>query len=188
MSRFKLVCVGDGATGKTCLLITFAKNKFPEQYVPTVFENYIADITVDGNQYELNLWDTAGQEDYDRLRPLSYPDSDVVIIGFSVDNHLSYDNVTDKWADEVDHFCPRVPKLLVGLKIDLRKDQGTIEKLQKKKLAPIIFEKGQELAKKIGAVAYVECSAKTRDGLREVFEEAVRAAKLKKKKGGCSIL
>lgn len=84
--RKKLVIVGDGACGKTCLLIVFSKDQFPEVYVPTVFENYIADIEVDGKQVELALWDTAGQEDYDRLRPLSYPDTDVILMCFSIDS------------------------------------------------------------------------------------------------------
>ncbi|KAG9332404.1 hypothetical protein JZ751_014502, partial [Albula glossodonta] len=84
--RKKLVIVGDGACGKTCLLIVFSKDQFPEVYVPTVFENYVADIEVDGKQVELALWDTAGQEDYDRLRPLSYPDTDVILMCFSIDS------------------------------------------------------------------------------------------------------
>jgi len=58
--RKKLVIVGDGACGKTCLLIVFSKDQFPEVYVPTVFENYVADIEIDGKQVELALWDTAG--------------------------------------------------------------------------------------------------------------------------------
>lgn len=58
--RKKLVIVGDGACGKTCLLIVFSKDQFPDVYVPTVFENYVADIEVDGKQVELALWDTAG--------------------------------------------------------------------------------------------------------------------------------
>lgn len=65
-------------------------------YVPTVFENYVADVEVDGKRVELALWDTAGQEDYDRLRPLSYPDSHVILICFAVDSPDSLDNVQEK--------------------------------------------------------------------------------------------
>ena len=114
--RKKLVIVGDGCCGKTCLLIVFSKDQFPEVYVPTVFENYVADIEVDGKQVELALWDTAGQEDYDRLRPLSYPDSDVIVMCFGIDNPDSLENITEKWQPEVRHFCPRVPVVLVGNK------------------------------------------------------------------------
>ncbi len=84
--RKTLVVVGDGACGKTCLLIVFSKDEFPEVCAPTVFENYVADIEVDGKQVELALWDTAGQEDYDRLRLLSSPDTDVILMCFSVDS------------------------------------------------------------------------------------------------------
>jgi Ras family protein A len=61
-----------------------------------VFENYVADVEVDGRHVELALWDTAGQEDYDRLRPLSYPDSHVVLICFAIDSPDSLDNVSEK--------------------------------------------------------------------------------------------
>jgi hypothetical protein len=65
-------------------------------YVPTVFENYVADVEVDGKHVEFALWDTAGQEDYDRLRPLSYPDSHVILICFAIDSPDSLDNVQEK--------------------------------------------------------------------------------------------
>merc|ERR1711868_189939 len=94
----KLVIVGDGTCGKTSLLIVFAKDKFPEVYTPTVFENYVADIEIDGKAVELALWDTAGQEDYDRLRPLSYPDTDVILICYSIDSPDSLQNVADTSA------------------------------------------------------------------------------------------
>ena len=69
---------------------------FAQVYVPTVFENYVADVEVDGKHVELALWDTAGQEDYDRLRPLSYPDSHVILICFAIDSPDSLDNVQEK--------------------------------------------------------------------------------------------
>ncbi|XP_051007548.1 transforming protein RhoA-like isoform X2 [Acomys russatus] len=105
--RKKLVIVGDGACGKTCLLIVFSKDQFPEVYVPTVFENYVADIEVDGKQ------------------------------------------------------------------------------------EPVKREQGQDLANSIGAFGYVECSAKTKDGVRMVFEMATRAAlqaNRGRKKTGCFVL
>ena len=62
----------------------------------------------------------AGQEDYDRLRPLSYPQTDVFLIAFSVDRKVSYENVRDKWLPEIKHHCPNTPWILLGLKADLR--------------------------------------------------------------------
>ena len=112
--KLKLVIVGDGACGKTCLLMVFRNDEFPPDYVPTVFENYVKELTVDDRNIELELYDTAGQEDYDRLRPLSYPGSDVILVCYSVDSPNSCDNVKERWAPEVEQFCPRVPVVLVG--------------------------------------------------------------------------
>jgi Ras homolog gene family, member A len=188
--RKKLVIVGDGACGKTCLLIVFSKDQFPEVYVPTVFENYVADIEVDGKQVELALWDTAGQEDYDRLRPLSYPDTDVILMCFSIDSPDSLENIPEKWTPEVRHFCPNVPIILVGNKKDLRTDEITKRELMKLKQEPVRPEEGKAMADKIGAFAYLECSAKSKEGVRQVFEMATRAAlqSKKKRKGACNLL
>ncbi|GIX68689.1 transforming protein RhoA [Caerostris darwini] len=165
--RKKLVIVGDGACGKTCLLIVFSKNQFPEVYIPTVFENYVADIEVDGKLVELALWDTAGQEDYDRLRPLSYRDTDVILMCFSINNPDSLENIPDKWNPEVQHFCPSVPAILVGNKKDTRTSNDHRH---------VTYEEGYEMAQKIGAYGYAECSAKTQEGVRDLFEMAARAA------------
>jgi len=188
--RKKLVIVGDGACGKTCLLIVFSKDQFPEVYVPTVFENYVADIEVDGRQVELALWDTAGQEDYDRLRPLSYPDTDVILMCFSIDSPDSLENIPEKWTPEVRHFCPNVPIILVGNKKDLRNDENTKRELQKMNQAPLKADEGKRMADNISAVAYLECSAKTKEGVREVFEQATRAALVvrRKKRRPCTLL
>merc|ERR1712130_293766 len=180
--RKKLVIVGDGTCGKTCLLIVFSKDEFPEVYVPTVFENYVADIEVDQRQVELALWDTAGQEDYDRLRPLSYPDTDVILMCFSVDSPDSLENIPEKWVPEVKHFCPNVPIVLVGNKRDLRNDANTIKELARNRQQPVKQEEGKLMSDRIGALHYIECSALTKDGVRTVFEAATRAALNKKPK------
>jgi len=182
--RRKLVIVGDGACGKTCLLIVFSKGTFPEVYVPTVFENYVADVEVDGKHVELALWDTAGQEDYDRLRPLSYPDSHVILICFAIDSPDSLDNVQEKWISEVMHFCAGLPIILVGCKKDLRRDPRVIEELRRTSQRPVSPEEGAQVAQRIGAKQYLECSAKTGEGVREVFQYATRAALLSRPKGG----
>jgi Ras family protein A len=181
--RKKLVVVGDGECGKTCLLIVFSKDEFPEVYVPTVFETYVADIEVDGVAVELALWDTAGQEDYDRLRPLSYPDTDVIVMCFAIDNPDSFENITEKWLPEVNHFCPNVPVVLVGTKKDLRADPDRLEDLSRRKLKPVTTEEAKVMADRIRAVGYMECSAKTREGVREIFEGAARASLQKSKRG-----
>ncbi|XP_054434250.1 transforming protein RhoA-like isoform X1 [Pteronotus mesoamericanus] len=189
--RKKLVIVGDGACGKTCLLIVFSKGEFPEEYVPTVFENSVAGIEVDGQWVELALWDTAGQEDYDRLRSLSYPNTDVILMCFSIDSPDSLENIPEMWTPEVKHFCPNVPIILVGNKKDLRYSTRTRHKLARMNQEPVQPEEGRDMADRIGALGYTECSAKTKDGVREVFEMATRAALQARrvgKKCGCLIL
>ncbi|XP_012679241.1 rho-related GTP-binding protein RhoQ isoform X1 [Clupea harengus] len=193
----KCVVVGDGAVGKTCLLMSYANDAFPEEYVPTVFDHYAVSVNVEGKQYLLGLYDTAGQwmasikwpsscfaapqEDYDRLRPLSYPMTDVFLICFSVVNPASFQNVREEWVPELQEYAPNVPYLLIGTQVDLRDDPKTIAKLNDVKEKPIATEQGQKLAKEIGACCYVECSALTQKGLKTVFDEAIIAILAPKK-------
>jgi len=192
MQAIKCVVVGDGAIGKTCLLISYTTNAFPGEYIPTVFDNYSANVMVDNKPINLGLWDTAGQEDYDRLRPLSYPQTDVFLVGFSVISPASFENVRAKWVPEIQHHCPTTPMMLVGTKLDMREDKETLNRLAEKKLSPISTEQGTQMAKEIRAVKYMECSALTQKGLKDVFDEAIRAVitpkeQPKKKRGGCLI-
>ncbi|KAJ1645338.1 GTP-binding protein Rho1 [Coemansia asiatica] len=173
----KAVIIGDGGCGKTCLLHVYREGSFPpnDQYIPTIFEECVKDVVVYGRQVELALWDTAGQEDYDNVRYPCYNGAHVVIICFSVDSPDSLENVQEKWIGEVLEYAPGVPTLLVGLKEDLRRDQGIIQQLLKDGQTPTTREQALEVAKAIGAHMYLECSAKENRGVNETFDAAVRS-------------
>lgn len=149
---------------------------------------------VDGKPISLGLWDTAGQEDYDRLRPLSYPQTDVFLICFSIVSPPSFDNVKAKvrdadlrmrwrnewlttalqWYPEIDHHAPNIPIILVGTKLDLREDPATLESLRQKRMEPVSYDQALICAKEIKAHKYLECSALTQRNLKSVFDEAIR--------------
>ena len=192
MQAIKCVAVGDGAVGKTSLLLTYTTNSYPSDYVPTIFDNYATNVMVDKKIFNLGLWDTAGQEDYDRLRPLSYPFTDVFVICFSVVSPHSFENVKSRWISEIKHHCPTVPVILVGTKADLRNDPQALARLNAQKLKPITYNEGRQLAEEIKACKYLECSALTQQGVATIFEESIRATltKTKKKKSSkkCSIM
>jgi len=161
----------------THVRIAYTSNSFPKEYVPTVFDNYSANVRVADKTVSLSLWDTAGQEDYDRLRPLSYPQTDVFLICFSVISSTSFSNVKTKWWPEVTHHCP-TSNILVGTKLDLREDPEKLESLKEKGLSPITTDQGEQLSREIKAVKYMECSALTQKGLKEVFDFAIKTVLL----------
>lgn len=156
------------------------------------FDNYTANVFVDGRPISLGLWDTAGQDDYDRLRPLSYPDTDVFLICFSLVNPNSFANVADKWYPEISHHAPGVPKILVGTKLDLRENASEVEKLRSRRQSPVTPQQGEAMKKRIGAVMYKECSALTQTGLKDIFDEAIKVVLFpepkKKDKSKCIVL
>uniref|UniRef100_A0A8D0H1C4 Uncharacterized protein n=1 Tax=Sphenodon punctatus TaxID=8508 RepID=A0A8D0H1C4_SPHPU len=145
-------------------------------YIPTVFEKYSTSFLVDGKPVQINLWDTAGQEDYDRLRPLSYSGTHVILMCYDVTNPSSFDNIRTKWYPEVNHFCKGVPILLIGCKTDLRKDRMLVRKLHEDRLEPITYHKGEALAQQLHSVSYLECSARFQENITDIFMEASRAA------------
>ncbi|KAH3722665.1 sel1 repeat family protein [Pelomyxa schiedti] len=161
----KIVIVGDTAVGKTCLLVTYINGSFPSDYIPTVFDNYSTFITVDDRGVNIALWDTVALEDYDSLRPLSYPNTDVFLICFSLDSADSLESVVNKWAPEVKHHCPDAAIMLVGTKSDL----GTAGSTKGQSgLSPEV------VAQMIGARSYNTCSARNQQGLGDVFSAAAR--------------
>ncbi|XP_064402041.1 rho-related protein racA-like isoform X2 [Halichondria panicea] len=167
--QLKVVIVGDGAVGKTCFLIQWRTNSFPSEYIPTLFESYYSLIMVDGKPVTVVPFDTAGGEDYDRLRPLSYPQTDILLVAFSIKYPISFANIKEKWIPEVRHFCPNTPVLLLGLKCDLRGQEVNGDYTE------VPREDALQLAKDLGAVGYYETSALTGAGVNEAMDFCVRA-------------
>ena len=190
--RKKMVIVGDSFCGKTCLCYMFVTDRFPEEEVPTIFDGgYVGTINVGEKTVELAFWDTVGDEKYDRLRPVSYQFTDVILMCFCIDTPDSLANVLKKWTPEVRHFCPNVPIILVGNKKDLRNDENTKRELSKMKQEPVKSEDGSLMCERIKAYTYLECSAKTKEGVRNVFTTAARAALVtneKRNKRKCCIV
>jgi len=93
---------------------------------------------------------------------------------FSLISPSSFENIKIRWYPELQHHCPGTPCLLVGTKLDLRDDAAVIEGLKNQNLAPITKEQGESLCKELNASGYVECSALTQKGLKQVFDEAAR--------------
>src|SRR3990167_4414994 len=178
----KIVVVGDGGVGKTALLYSYTENKFKEDYLPTVFDNYSAGIDFNGRLLTLSLWDTAGQEEYARLRSLSYPETNIFFVCFDVTQEQSLENVKEIWHPEVTQHCPEAKILLIGTKADLR-DNFSITEAAAKSMANYL------------GTRYCECSAKTQEGLHKVFEtgleltlQTLSGEGSGKKKRKCSLL
>jgi len=176
MDHIKCVVVGDGTVGKTCMLISYTTNSFPTEYSPTIFDNYCANVLVDGKPYQLGLWDTAGQEDYDNLRNLSYGSTNIFIVCYSVTNRTSFENVERKWVPEIRHYS-NAPILVVGTKTDLRTNHDVQQVLVAQRgVCGISTEEGRQLAQRMRASGFVECSALTQHNLKLVFDAAIRVA------------
>ncbi|XP_041055243.1 rho-related GTP-binding protein RhoG-like [Carcharodon carcharias] len=176
MVTIKVMLLGNELVGKTSLIVCLTTGTFPRDSVPTVFDTVSTQVTVDERMVILNLWDTAPQEEHRiSIRQFYYPQTDIFIICFSICDPGSFDHVWNDWYPEVKRHRPNVPVLLVGTKKDLRHDPATVLSLLKRELAPVSYQQGASLARKIKAVKYVECSALLCEGVVEVFEEATRA-------------
>lgn len=129
---------------------------FPSNSEPTVFENYVHDIFIDGTHVELSLWDTAGQEEFDRLRSLSYDDTHAIMLCFSVESPDSLENIESKWINEIEENCPGVKIVLVALKCDLRERRDDEEEMGQEPKRPLIeYKQGLQVAQKIKALRYL---------------------------------
>jgi small GTP-binding protein len=176
LQPLKCVVVGDGGVGKTSLLMSYTSKTFPTEYTPTIFDNFNAVITIDNKAYNLGLWDTAGQEEYDKMRTVSYPHTDVFVLCFSLVQPNSFANVKNRWYPELKEYCPTTPILLVGTKLDLTNDDATMRSLARQSLAPVTRDQALKIAEELKLEGYVECSGLTQAGVKVVFDEAAHLA------------
>ena len=172
--NFKLYVVGDGKVGKTSLFITFTTGNFPTGFLPPSFHTSFCDVVVKNEALTLHMFDVAGGEDFDRWRPRGYPKTNIFLLCFSLDSRSSFEHAKSKWYPELKHHCPNVPILLVGTKLDLRENQGVISQLEEKKQVLLSRADGLRLANEIQAANYLECSSLLQEGVKEVFDEAVK--------------
>jgi small GTP-binding protein len=158
--RGKILFNGDGSAGKTCFLIRATSGQFPTDYVPTVLADYSANIRCNKYDVILNilLWDTFGRSDYDRLRPLSYPGTDLMVLCFDVTSRVQFDNVFSKYIPEVTHHVPTAKLVLLGLKSDLRNNEEVAKKVAQRGLTMVAREEAEEQAAKF-KMPYFEVTA-----------------------------
>ncbi|XP_076017723.1 rho-related GTP-binding protein RhoU-like [Genypterus blacodes] len=168
--------IGDGAVGKTSMIISYIFNGYNSEYKQTAFDVFSGLVHVDGIPTRMKLIDTAGQEEFGHMRSLCYAHVDVFILCFSVVNPLSFDNITSKWIPQIRAGNSTSPIVLVGTQSDLRHNVNILIHLSQCNSKPVRFSKARRLARRIGAHEYVECSALTQQNLKEVFDCAVFAA------------
>ncbi|XP_075244613.1 ras-related protein ced-10-like [Convolutriloba macropyga] len=186
MKALKLVVVGDGAVGKTALLVRYTENVYSTDYVPTTWDNFAKNIQIDREMIGLQICDTPGQEDYERMRPLLYNDTNAFIICYAINSRNSFENVQSKWIGEIRHHCPDKPVIIVATKTDFRLHKDLKEPL----LSP---EEGEQLRQSVGATLFLECSSLEGEGVNEVFKQAALAVlkpppRPKSNKINCNIL
>ncbi|KAJ5076588.1 small gtp-binding protein domain [Anaeramoeba ignava] len=190
MEKYKILFVSDHQVGKTTLLMTYEQKKFPEEYLPVVYDNLLKNMKIENEEFQLIFWDTRRSEDYDRLFILSYPGTDLIVICFAIDNYNSFQNIESFWIPEIEHYSPNTKKILIGTKIDLRNNEERINQLKERNEKFVTKEEGIELAKKINAIKYFECSSLNQKGIETIFNEIAlicvgKYGKEKEKKKGC---
>lgn len=168
--------VGDPAVGKTSMVVSYTSNGYPAEYKQTGFDVFSGHVQVEGSPVKVQLLDTAGQEEFDEFRALSYGQTDVFLLCFSVVNPTSYHNITKKWIPEIRAYNPSAPIVLVGTQSDLLLDVNVLINLDRSNVTPVLSSRAKNMADKVRATDYVECSSLTQKNLKEAFDAAIFAA------------
>ena len=163
----KCVVVGPDRSGKTCAVITFRAGSFPDEYVPINYDDGPGGVgEYDGKPYRLCVWDVCGGVCGGFIKQFSYFNTSVLLLLFDVTNSKEMlETINSYWKAEFSAYCPDVPIILVGSKVDLR---------CKERILSITVDEGRTMAKKIRAVKYMEISSLQLRGVTELFDEVVR--------------
>eukprot|EP00128_Syssomonas_multiformis_P011904 Colp12_sorted_trinity150504_noHs@9107 len=194
--QMKVVLVGNTHVGKTSLLIKYTTKLHHGEYLPGIYDNSSMNMECDGHQVLLDLRDSSGDREQDRLRPLGYRDTDCFVVCYAIDDPASFEAVRDKWQPEISrYFSTSTPFILAGLRCDLRNEGPAPEVpfhyYKRRSDVLITTEQGATMAKTIGADAYVECSSLEGWGVAELFETVARATLKQRrhnKKGKCQVM
>lgn len=174
----KVLIVGDAETGKTSLFYMFIGKVFPTEDMHTLLVPRNLCVDLDGEESPMTLFDTKSDVGYDELRPRLYPDTEALVLCFSVVDRKSFDRLTTYWIPEFARHAKLLHNAsvcLTGLKADLRNDPETLERLAAQGQTPVTQEEIDELLERTGWASYVECSALTRSNVHAVFQAAKRA-------------
>lgn len=168
---FKVLCIGDTATGKSALVARYTEDVFDKHHNSTIGVDFkIKTIERDGKVVKLQIWDTAGQERFRAITTSYYRGADGVLIVYDVTNPESLENIATGWINEVRNYASREPKiLLLGNKSDLKGKMSDAEKERVHLLAAEIRERlGND-----GVVEVLETSAKTGANVERAFNGIV---------------
>jgi len=178
-TTLKVICVGDATVGKSWLAKPSAGHyccPTSSSYEPTgLFSTFEVNTFVDGRPQHLVFWDTAGDESYDRFRPWCYSDADVFLVCYSTVDPTSLTNVYQKWIKEIRMSRPNTPIVVVGTKSDARVDH--VQRCLNARSGTVVTtDQGAVFAKAAGAI-FVECSALSSRGIKEVLLATTRAGR-----------
>eukprot|EP01113_Clastostelium_recurvatum_P000115 TRINITY_DN10055_c0_g2_i1.p1 TRINITY_DN10055_c0_g2~~TRINITY_DN10055_c0_g2_i1.p1 ORF type:complete len:237 (+),score=45.54 TRINITY_DN10055_c0_g2_i1:49-711(+) len=190
---YKVVFLGDSAVGKTCFAIRCCHDTFPMEYIPTIMDTEQIEIEIgpyasnnkkdkDGavaqndmkKTAKISLWETGSRGDYEEIRPLTYPNTDLFFLFYSVISRISLDNIVEKYHPEITSHCPKTPFFLIGLKQDLREDEEIITRLKEKGTTPVDPHRACKIGHELQAAAQFVCSSKTGEGCKEILKATAR--------------
>lgn len=166
VKEVKIVVVGDGCCEKKPVLEVLNNRPYFERCDYSCWDNYSQDVNIDNIPYRFHIWDTAGQDEFDRIRPLSYSGADAILLCFSLDSKSSLYNLSEKWIGELNHHCPKAKIILIGTKSDLRITGNKNH---------ITDQEANQFLTENNCSAFIPCSAKTGEGINEIFPAVIKA-------------